>query len=452
MKKVVLAVLACALAAPVIPVVRAADDSENKFEFNGMVRSRYEYMNNYLDLADKINGVDSDDHLTVAPYRVDVGITGNFAKNVTAHVDLMYTGHWGDEWNPSWDFWTANFNGFSGPMSQADTAYQFATQGVQLYQGWVEMGKIGGSDVSLRIGRQEHTYGTELLIGDNDYYSGQSFDGIRAMWQKGHNDLNVFYYKIANADGFFFTNFGNSSQSTLWGATYDYDLTKWGKVGGNALISQDLGGFGPAFVANSGIDTYGAHWTNGMMNGDKLNMFDWNIEYDMQTGDLGGPGGPSTNLKAWIGEAWFAFNFNAGNGHGRVHIGTLMTSGDKASTADDEEFVDLYGDFHAHNRFGDLDWVDQFGQSNITDFNIGYEHWFGANHSVMISYHSFKETESNGAASDKIGDEIDLKYGYRYSKNLSFEAFIGEASPDDKLVGYPTDQVQRVSAQAKLTW
>src|SRR5262245_34225911 len=99
MKKVVLTVLACALAAPIVPV-RAADDSESKFEFNGMVRSRYEYMNNYFDLADQIGGVDSDDHLSVAPYRAVVGITGNFAKNVSAHVDLQYTGHWGDQWNP----------------------------------------------------------------------------------------------------------------------------------------------------------------------------------------------------------------------------------------------------------------------------------------------------------------------------------------------------------------
>src|SRR5262245_51567684 len=96
MKKVLLTVLAGALAGlPFVPA-RAADDSEAKFDFDGMVRARYEYLNNYFDQADQIGGVDSDDHLGVMPYRVMVGITGNFAKNVTAHVDLQYTGHLGD--------------------------------------------------------------------------------------------------------------------------------------------------------------------------------------------------------------------------------------------------------------------------------------------------------------------------------------------------------------------
>ena len=39
----------------------------------------------------------------IIPYRVIVGITGNFERNVTAHVDLQYTGHFGDEFNPSKD-------------------------------------------------------------------------------------------------------------------------------------------------------------------------------------------------------------------------------------------------------------------------------------------------------------------------------------------------------------
>jgi hypothetical protein len=204
-----------------------------------------------------------------------------------------------------------------------------------------------------------------------------------------------------------------------------------------------------------------------MMTGDKLNMFDWNIEYAMQTGDGGGPfGGPETKISSWVGEGWFAFNYNAGNTHGRVHIGTLMTSGDDlaASSTKSEEFVPLFGDFHANNRFGDLDWVDQFGPSNITDYNIGYQHWFGDAHSIMFAYHTFKETTSNsatiGAHTDKIGDEFDLKYGYKYSKNLSFEVFIGQANPDSKNAqfygiiapGASADPVQRASVQAKLNW
>ena len=70
----------------------------------------------------------------------------------------------------------------------------------------------------------------------------------------------------------------------------------------------------------------------------------------------------------------------------------------------------------------------------------------------MIAYHMFKETEANGSPDDTIGNEIDLKYGYQYSKNLAFEVLIGQAQGDDAFFGFSTDPVQRASIQAKLAW
>lgn len=460
MKKVLFTVLAGVLAGTTIAPALAEDADKPTFEFDGGVRVRYEYLNNYLDLTDNTgSSATNDDHLSIAPYRMMVGITGNFAKNVSAHVDLQYIGHAGDEFNPSKDnpFFT-----FPGPMGQGDAATQFATQGVQLYQAYVDIGKIGGSDFGLRFGRAEHTYGTELFLGDNDYYSGLSFDGARGMWRHGSNDLNVFYYKISEENCFSNCfNISGSNDSNLWGATYDWTFKTMGTVGGYVIIAQDLGGDGPVFTRDSKVKTYGARWNRGMMTGDKLDMFDWDIEYARQSGDIGGPfdADPNQKIKAWVGEGWFAYNFNAGsNTHGRVHIGALITSGDKNSSGTtNEEFVTLYGDFHANNRFGDLDWVDQFGPSDITDYNIGYEHWIGADHYVMFAYHMFKETDghANNVLEDKIGNEIDLKYGYKYSKNLGFEVLLGQASPNATHffgAGGKADKVERASVQAKLSW
>src|SRR5262245_39377317 len=318
MKKVLFTVLAGVLAGMTFAPAPAADDDANDmFKFNGEARVRYEYLNNYLDLTDNDSGsAIDDDHLSIAPYRVIVGITGNFAKNVTGHVDLQYIGHAGDDFSPSKD--NPFFTFIGGPMGQGDASKQFATQGVQLYQGWVDIGKIGGSDFSLRFGRAEHTYGTELFLGDNDYYSGLSFDGARGMWRHGSSDLNVFYYKVSEENCFSNCfDISGSNDSNLWGATYDWNFKTWGTVGGYVMIAQDLGGDGPIgtstgnFLPDSKLNTYGARWNRGMMTGDKLNMFDWNIEYAMETGDEGGPfGGPETKIKAWVGEAWFAFNYN----------------------------------------------------------------------------------------------------------------------------------------------
>ena len=218
MKKVLLTVLAGVLAGMTFAPARADDDGEKTFNFNGEVRVRYEYLNNYLDNLDNdSSSVVNDDHLSIAPYRMMVGITGNFAKNITAHVDLQYVGHAGDDFSPSKD---NPFFSFPGPMGQGDVATQFATQGVQFYQGWVDIGKIGGSDFGIRFGRAEHTYGTELFLGDNDYYSGLSFDGARGMWQHGSSDLNVFYYKVAEENCFSNCfDISGSNDSNLFGVT-----------------------------------------------------------------------------------------------------------------------------------------------------------------------------------------------------------------------------------------
>ena len=461
MKKVLFTVLAGVLAGMTFVPALAEDDAEKKFEFNGEVRARYEYLNNYLDLTDNNGSGDpNDDSFSIAPYRVMIGMTGNFAKNVSGHVDLQYIGNFGDQLTPQW--------GYNFPPDQVFDAYNnWSGNGINLYTGWIEMAKIGGSDFGMRLGRQENTYGTELFLGDNNYYGGLSFDGLRGMWQHGSSDLNVFYYKLAELNGDYWLSApgsgGAAVDSNLFGATYDWNFKSMGTVGGYILVGQDLGGRGPVGVADSSVMTYGARWNRGMMNDDKLNMFDWNIEVAAQSGDAGDPapifgGNPSVKLGGWIAEAWFAFNFNAGDTHGRVHLGTLMTSGDKTNTTKYEGFVPYYGDFHANNRFGDLDWVDLFGQQNITDFNLGYGHWFGEQHSVMLSYHVFSETESNGAASDKLGDEIDLTYNFQYSKNLGLQFTAGQASPgdaSDAIYGLPVgagDPVQRITAQAKLNW
>jgi hypothetical protein len=269
------------------------------------------------------------------------------------------------------------------------------------------------------------------------------------MWQHGGSDLNAFYYKINERNNPYFTGANNGAEDTnFFGATYDYTINNWGTVGAYALVNQNLS-------SEMKVNTYGLRWNRGMMNGDKLAMLDWDIEYAAQRGDTGATVG-ETDISASVIEGWFGFNFHAGsNSHGRVHVGTLITSGDKTNTpTKDGNFVNLFGDFHAHNRFGDMDWIEGFlgGPHDITDYNIGYEHWFGADHYVMFAYHMFKETQAAPGAEDKIGDEIDLKYGYQYSKNLAFEVMIGQANPEEKFFGPPADSVQRASVTAKVTW
>ncbi len=439
MKKVLLTVFAGALAGLMIAPALAAPVAE--ITTNGLVRARVLYQDNYIDQTDHTASGDiNDDSGAFTAYRLVFGLTAVFEHDVTARVDVQYNGHFGDEGSPAFAF-------FGSP-------YQTEFNGVVIHQGWVEAGKIGGSDIGVRVGRGEHTYGTELFLGDNDHYNGLTFDGGRGMWKHGASDLNIFYYKIAEDNNPFTSGAGNSpSDASLFGGTYDYNFNGWGTAGAYALYNQDLDD-------QMKVNTYGLRWNRGMMTGDKLNRLDWNIEFAVQNGDSGNTFEP--DISASVIEGWFGYNFNAGaNSHGRVHVGTLMTSGDEtANLMDNGDFNSPYGDFHAYNRFGDMDWVDSAtlpalgGVHNLTDYNIGYEHWFGANHSFMLAYHIFQLTEANGLAEDKIADEVDVKYRYRYSKNVALEAMIGQANPNDDFVpfGPPADSVRRGSFEVQLSW
>ena len=62
MKKVLFTVLAGVLAGmSYVPAFAADDDAEKTFEFNGLVRARYEYLNNYLDLTNNDGSGDVQD-------------------------------------------------------------------------------------------------------------------------------------------------------------------------------------------------------------------------------------------------------------------------------------------------------------------------------------------------------------------------------------------------------
>jgi hypothetical protein len=376
-----------------------------------------------------------------------IGLTGNFTENVSAHVDLQYAGVFGDEFNPQKDILL--------PIGQGVTPYLFNTQGVQLYQGYIDVAKIGGSNFGVRVGRAEHTYGTELFLGDNDYYNGTSFDGARLMWQGGKFDVNGFYYKIAENNVFD----PGAVDSDLFGATLDWGQGgSWGTIGGYVIAAQDMDGFGPIFVPDSKLYTIGAHWMRPMMSGEgTMNAFDWNAEVAFQTGDAGDPDLPTVDLSGYVGEGWFGWNFGGDRSHGRVHVGIFMSSGDDPNTTDEvEDFIGLYGDFHTNNRLGDLDFIESsVGPHNLTNVNAGYQHWFG-DHSFYGAVHYNMLTEDEGFTDDKLGLEVDLGYAYQYSKNLTFSVLLGQFMPDTGLEEFAglteSDPVTRINAGLELRW
>ena len=173
-------------------------------------------------------------------------------------------------------------------------------------------------------------------------------------------------------------------------------------------------------------------------------VFDWNLEVAAQFGDIGTLDAGGSVIEAWWGYGW------GDKGHHRVHLGGYLASGDDdASDSDADGFVPLFGDGHAMNRLGDLDFI---GASNVTDLNVGYRYTSDdENHSFNFSVHDFTVTDEMAGADDDLGTEFNINYGFQYSRNTAIEIGVATLSSGDAL-GTSADDVQRAWAQLKVTW
>ena len=474
MKKFAYAALLTLAAGMIFVPARAADDDdEKKFTVHGEVRQRWEYQDNVGDLTDKIDDGDQDDEFSFAPYRARVGVMGQFSNNVSGYISIQDYGFWGNEFP---------LRGEAMPLDQTDGNIDDSE--IDLYQAYIAINEIGGSKLSLKAGRMELSMGTELLIGDNDYYNGQSFDGIVGGWDFEKWDLHFGWLTIEdnNVDNCIDDPFLDGSSSDcdddnidLYGGGANFEIGDTGQHVEPYIIHYRDGDSGDFGISTS---TIGARWSRGYDDEDQ-NLLDWSLEALIQTGEID-PNGINKDHSASLIEGTLGFNFSHGDdAHSRVHVGFLSSSGDDNDTDNDNEaFFPLFGDNHSNNRLGNIDFggnnalsglltwtedIDEAGEdTGITDISAGYTFTMG-NHMFMAAIHLLTATEDalagNGATlanEDDIGQMIDLGYGYRYSQNLSFNVELSNFMPGDAFEGLATtdfeDDALRIAGQARLRW
>jgi len=462
-KLLMLAMLAIIVAAFAAPQALAADD-EGKTKFTGEFRSRFEYNDNYLDFTndkDWENYFGGSDAKSYWPYRFRLGVEHQFSDNVKVYGEIQNAGHFGNTFN-YYGYYEGGglFNYYLQPMHAMDeypvrtsindpafgeNYYYYYPHGRQmlLYQGYVELGKLGSENLSLRLGRQEQTLGTQLLMGNNEFYNGISFDGAHLMWHPEKYGVDAFYYKLNES-------YYASTDANLFGLTGKYDMSKsLGTVEGYVLVYQNLADTEylptPSWLAwnDMKLTTYGVRWGRMVKSADDMKdgAFDWNIEFALQSGDSlynnGGyeGGGYKYDFGGSIIEGWFGWNFATGSGRSRVHVGTLMASGQKEDETegpngmDYKGFIPLFGNNWAYNRLGDL---DLFDMTDINDINIGYSYMTeNDKHKFGIMLHSFGLAEDitiTDPVSDEdkslssLGEELDLRYTMKINDKTSFSA------------------------------
>ena len=427
----------------------AMAQEEKPFKIHGEVRVRGEYSANTTDFNEKVN-----DGSDFWPYRVRIAAEGQFAHNVSAWIE----------------FQNADIGGGSGPVRTGfglDGAFGGGSQ-VELYQGNVTFNQIWSKNFNLRIGRQEIVAGNELLLGDLDFYAGQSHDGVVGnwnlkkvnvmVWATRPTQTNLINFISANGspDNNVFTGSNTGTQTFLGG----YATWTWKKDQSFDVYLMDLD---TKQVSN--VETVGVRWAHDVTTKDG---FFWDAEIAQQFGDafyagVLAPGSPNSKAKGRAFEGWFGYNFRSGKNVHRIYARLEQATGDdtSAGSTDFQGFIPMFGDFN--NRAGHGDWFRLQDATTglggglaggLKAISADYTGYYSDKHEFGVGYWKYKLEQSNGGTDD-LGNAIDIWYGYNYSRNVTFTASLSQLEPGDALKaisvgGAFDDTVTRLYGQARL--
>ncbi len=432
MKKLLyVTLLAIGVVIMLAPPVMAQE--EKPFTLHGEVRTRGEVDANTQDF-DKDGPVDN---YSYWPYRVRIAAEGKFTKGVTAWLEFQNGGVFG-----------------SNTTTVRDGSDANGGQAAELYQGNITLDKIWWKSFSARIGRQEIVAGTELLLGDLDFYQGQTHDGLTGTFKLKRGSFLLIATRVNqglvdNEDAGFLPpdvlGTDVTHNSNFFGAYTTWDV----KVGTLDIYLLDL----KDHQLLRDITTFGARYGRDMTN--KSGLF-WNVEFAQQSGDSTA----ALDAKGNVLEGWIGWNLKAGKNNHRFYARLGRASGDDDATdGDDNRFIPLFGDFH--NRLGHGDFFQLSGNPTglgagvgnlgIQGLGFGWNGMFTDKHEVGAEFWSFTSDKENAAGEDKLGTEFDAWYGYNFSRNLAFIGSLSQLSPDDGLTGGGMDDsVTRLYGNARL--
>jgi alginate export protein len=465
MKKFLTMFLFAAALAAAFSFVLAEDTAsgEKKFVLHGEVRQRSDYQDNLTDFTS-----DSGDSFMMFPYRARVAAEGHFTKDVVGYVEFQAFGVWGDAPPIRGDQFGPVFGDNTGiPSFPSNTSIDQNTRsgqlfgsGVELYQGYLGLNKIGGSNFSLELGRQEIVKGSEMLLGDNDFYNGLTHDAALGCWQAKKFDLDIWWSRPLQTPA-------PITGTPLTPATPDHQSVnfygawlQWNKFDNGAdwaaYILDFDNGTTTITPARRQFWTIGARTSRDMTG--KKGIF-WNAEFAYQTGDFNiGPGlGDTGSIKASGWEGTIGYNFH-GKHDNMVHITYDVASGDKDAADDNAESFDpLFQD--SHDRYG---LTDIFTFSDLTVWGVGFHSGISDNQTWGVDYFNQSLTEDvvGGPADGEnaLGQEIDGWWKLQYTPNTQVTVGAAWFDPGDAIDsvvtagGESTSAGIRLLAQVRLRW
>ena len=288
-----------------------------------------------------------------------------------------------------------------------------------LYQGYVEWEKIGGSSISLKAGRQEFLYGSAFFIGTNDFYNGLSWDGAKGSVKPFEPlSLEILGAKMVKLNP-------GDPDVYLAGLYTTYQIAKEGSLEGYLFYNK--GGF-PISHREFVLTDSGQKWfTLGGRFAGKAGGLDYELEPQFQWGKVREAVGDGRDLvRAYGGHIDLGYTFKL-PWEPRIFGAYAYGSGDN------NPFDGRYREFHGSSfndsyLYGDMNVVaDQSGVTVNDHHASGLQVWVGgisvnplSKLNVTVRAHHFLANKVSSGFSKEVGTEVDVDISYKLTKGISF--------------------------------
>jgi hypothetical protein len=293
-----------------------------------------------------------------------------------------------------------------------------------LWEGYAQLGNSTEGWGDVLAGRQVLLFADERVIGPSNWLNvGRTFDVARVDLHRSDYKVSVFASSVVPGDNNDVHNAlpGNNLYG-VYGAFTNLipnasfePYVLWRLAPSSTLLPETL--------ARGHLDevTLGFHW-NGTLPAD----FDYDSEFDWQTGSLG-----ASSIHAWAGYAGVGKTFPKVAATPRVLIEFNYASGTKdLARRQWNTFDQLYPS--NHDKYG---FADQVGRRNLIQYRVSVEEepskrwklkqtfegfWLATTHDNFYASSGAIAVAAHPGASPHIGNELDLVAEYQWGKGLSF--------------------------------
>jgi hypothetical protein len=366
-------------------------NKDKRIEVGGEIRLRGEFVDHNLNTF----GFASD---LLIRQRARLHVKAKLTDDITGFVQIQDSRIWGEEFSTSSDL-----------------------SNVDLHQAYIDMNHFLTKPLSLRIGRQELSYGDERLIGAFDWNNdGRSFDAVKAVYARKKWSADIFAARIQDEEFFFFDSFYQDFYGTYLKLFNDNPNRKLEFYG---LVLKDNfflnGEFGRDRSEPTTIYTIGTRQEAKTDSG-----FYYDGELALQTGHRGPDNHRALALAARVGKYFESAR--------SLHLGfefDLATGDKNAGDGKSNEFIDLFPDNHIHYGYMDL-----LGWRNMVDYrvNVGFNPIsklaFDADyHKFFLHREGGRWSDANGRTNGfdpfglsgkNLGQELDFTLAFPYKERI----------------------------------